>query len=167
MKTSLTYMDDGSVAGLEEGDQRHYRVSAINSAGAGTASPSVRSEATPAVALVASSEPMGLMAMAMGPTQIELTWTAPTDTSGDEITGYEIEYSDLAPADDTWTNWTDLNANTGNDETTYTDDGSDNDWRRRSDGGEHPAIPGEGDHRDHQRHRPHQRRFKRGRCDHG
>ena len=33
----VTYTDDGSVAELEEDDQRHYRVSAINSAGTGTA----------------------------------------------------------------------------------------------------------------------------------
>ena len=36
--TQITYTDDGSVAELEERyDQRHYRVSAISSAGTGTA----------------------------------------------------------------------------------------------------------------------------------
>ena len=123
----LTYTDDGTEAGLEEGDQRHYRVSAINSAGVGTASPSARSDpGTPAGAMIETSAPTGLMAMAMGPTQIDLSWTAPTDTSGDEITGYQIEYSDLDRTNDRWGVWGDLKTDTENDETTFTDDGSNN-----------------------------------------
>ena len=39
----VTYTDDGSVAELKVGDQRHYRVSAINSAGTGMPSASMRS----------------------------------------------------------------------------------------------------------------------------
>ena len=116
----VTYTDDGSIAMLSEGNQRHYRVSAINSAGAGTASDPMRSAITPLVAMVATSAPKGLMATAEGPTQIDLSWTAPTDTSGDEITGYQIQYADL----DADAGMRDLVANTGNDKTTYTDDGS-------------------------------------------
>ena len=123
MKTTTTYSDDGSVAALEEGDQRHYRVSAINSAGAGMASNSVRSEATPPDAKVATSAPEDLMATAMGPTQIDLSWTAPEDTSGDDITGYRIQFSNFNKDDGTWTGWVDLEDTTGNDKTTYTDDG--------------------------------------------
>ena len=32
--------------------------------------------------------PTGLMAMAMGPERIDLSWTAPTENGGDDITGY-------------------------------------------------------------------------------
>ena len=124
--TQITYTD-GSVANLDVGDQRWYRVSAINSAGAGMPSaPPIRSGQIPAEAQVATSAPTVLTARAMGPTQINLSWTAPTDTSGDEITGYEIEYSDLNPADDTWGGWDNLKENTGDNETTYSDDGSSN-----------------------------------------
>ena len=124
MKTTTTYSDDGSVAALEEGDRRHYRVSAINSAGAGMASDSLRSEVTPADAEVATSAPEDLTATAMGPAQIDLSWTAPTDTSGDDITGYQIQYSDFDKTAGTWANWANLETTTGNDKTTYTDDGS-------------------------------------------
>ena len=123
--TQITYTD-GSVANLDVGDRRWYRVLAINSAGAGMPSDPIRSVAIPAEAQVATSAPTGLTARAMGPTQINLSWTAPTDTSGDEITGYEIEYSDLGAAD-VWGQWNDLKADTGDNETTYTDDGSSND----------------------------------------
>ena len=151
MSTEPPYIDDGSVAMLEEGDQRWYRVSAINSAGAGEPSNPVRSAVTPEDATEASSAPTGLTATAMGPTQIRLSWTAPTETHGDEITGYEIEYSSLA-AGGTWTPWASLLGlltDTGNDDTTYTDDGTDypDDGNvSRSDGGKHPVLPGDGDY---------------------
>ena len=122
--TQITYTD-GSVANLDVGDQRWYRVSAINSAGAGMPSEAIRSGAIPEEAQVPTSAPTGLTARAMGPTQINLSWTAPTDTSGDEITGYQIEYSVL-DANDAWGAFQDLKTNTGDNETTYTDDGSSN-----------------------------------------
>ena len=121
--TNEMYTDDGSIALLEEGDRRNYRVSAINSAGAGMASGSVLSFPTPSDAQVATSAPTGLTAMAMGPMEVKLSWTTPTDTIGDEITGYQIEYSDLGN-DEEWGDFSDLVDTTGNDETTYTDDGS-------------------------------------------
>ena len=120
--TQITYTDDGSVAMLQEGNRRYYRVSAINSAGAGMPFTSERSEVTPAAANVPTSAPTGLKAMAMGPTQIDLSWTAPTDTSGDEITGYKIESATLiADGSSPPFTGTVLVANTGNDKTTYTD----------------------------------------------
>ena len=124
MTDATTYTDNGSVAALEAGDQRHYRVSAINSAGAGMASTAMRSAVTPAVAGVVTSAPTALMAMVMGPAQIDLSWTAPTDTSGDDITGYQIQFSNFDKAAGTWAAWVELEATTGNDKTTYTDDGS-------------------------------------------
>ena len=80
--TNEMYTDDGSIALLEEGDRRRYRVSAINSAGAGMASGSVLSAPTPSDAQVATSAPTGLTAMAMGPMEVKLSWATPTDTSG-------------------------------------------------------------------------------------
>ena len=121
MNDKTTYTDDGSVAMLEEGDERHYRVSAINSAGAGMASISVRSDPTPPGAIIETSAPTGLMAVAMGPTQIDLSWTAPTDTSGDEIMGYKIESADYNATTGIWASWRDLQADTENDDTTYAD----------------------------------------------
>ena len=35
------------------------------------------------------------MAMAMGPERIDLSWTAPTDNGGHDITGYMIQYATL------------------------------------------------------------------------
>ena len=125
MSTDLTYTDNGSVAGLEAEERRHYRVSAINSAGAGMAA-YLGSAVTLVTAIAPTSAPTGLMARAMGPTQIRLSWTAPTETNGDEITGYQIEYSGLDP-NGAWVVWADLLVvtGTGDDDTTYTDDGTD------------------------------------------
>ena len=130
MSDDVMYRDHGSVAELEAGDQRHYRVSAINSAGRGAASESARNAVgTPEGAVDKPEAPTGLTARATGPMEIELSWTAPEDTSGAEITGYEIEYADLAEGSavtgPAFGEWTDLvDGGTGNDDTTFTDDGS-------------------------------------------
>ncbi len=58
--------------------------------------------------------PTDLSASAAGETQINLSWTAPTDDGGSPIIGYKIEVSPAGNAD-----WTELVANTGNANTTY------------------------------------------------
>ena len=58
--------------------------------------------------------PTDLSASAAGETQINLSWTAPTDDGGSPIIGYKIEVSPDGAAD-----WTELVANTGNANTTY------------------------------------------------
>ena len=58
--------------------------------------------------------PTDLSASAAGETQINLSWTAPTDDGGSPIIGYKIEVSPDGAA-----NWTELVANTGNTSTTY------------------------------------------------
>ena len=58
--------------------------------------------------------PTDLSASAAGETQINLSWTAPTDDGGSPIIGYKIESSPNGAAD-----WTDLVASTGDANTTH------------------------------------------------
>ena len=58
--------------------------------------------------------PTGLTAMANGPYQIDLSWTAPVDNGGHVITGYKIESSETGNA----LTFTELESTTGNT-TTY------------------------------------------------
>ena len=104
--TATTYAHTG----LAAGDTRHYRVSAINTNGAGTAS-NVANATTDASV---PGAPTGLTATASGATQIDLSWSAPASTGGSAITGYRIEVSS-----DGGSSWSDLVANTSNTATTY------------------------------------------------
>ena len=96
--------------GLAAGTTRHYRVSAINSNGAGAAS-SVDDATT---GTTVPGAPTGLQATASGTTQINLSWTAPANTGGRPITGYRIEESPNGNS-----SWTTLEANTNSTNTTY------------------------------------------------
>ena len=104
--TATTYAHSG----LGAGTTRHYRVSAINANGAGTAS-NVDSATTGATV---PGAPTGLTATASGTTAINLSWSAPASTGGSAITGYKIESSS-----DGGSSWSDLVANTSNTTTTY------------------------------------------------
>ena len=104
--TATTYAHTG----LAAGDTRHYRVSAINTNGAGTAS-NVDSATTDASV---PGAPTGLTATASGATQIDLSWSAPGSTGGSAITGYKIEVSPNGTS-----GWTDQVANTNSTATTY------------------------------------------------
>ena len=61
--------------------------------------------------------PTGLTATADGQTQIDLSWTAPSDNGGATITGYKIEVSTNGSS------WSDLVANTNSTSTSYTHSG--------------------------------------------
>ena len=104
--TATTYAHTG----LTAGDTRHYRVSAINTNGTGTAS-NVDSATTDATA---PGAPTGLTATASGTTAIDLSWSAPASTGGSAITGYKIEVSP-----DGTSGWTDQVADTSSTATTY------------------------------------------------
>ena len=83
--TATTYAHTGLAAGTT----RHYRVSAINTNGTGTAS-NVDSATT---GTTVPGAPTGLTATASGTTAINLSWSAPASTGGSAITGYKIEIS--------------------------------------------------------------------------
>ena len=108
--TTTTY----SHTGLSAGTTRHYRVSAINSAGTGAAS-STANATTP----TEPGAPTGLTATASGTTAINLTWNAPSDDGGASISGYKIEVSSNGSS----SSWSDLVANTNNTTTTYSHTG--------------------------------------------
>ena len=99
-----------SHAGLSGGTTRHYRVSAINSNGAGA--PSSVDSATTGTSVPGA--PTALSARASGTTQVDLSWTAPASDGGSPVTGYRIEESP-----DGNSGWTVLVATTGSPATTY------------------------------------------------
>ena len=99
---------------LEPATTRHYRVSAINTAGTGPAS-NVRHATTEAAR---PGVPRSLSAEADGTSEIDLAWRAPTDDGGAQVTGYFVEVSDDGGA-----TWRDLVANTRNTRTTYSHTG--------------------------------------------
>ena len=65
----------------------------------------------------APGAPTDLTATANGQKQIDLSWTAPSDNGGAAVTGYRIEVSPDG------SNWSDLEANTGSGNTTYSHTG--------------------------------------------
>ena len=73
----------------------------------------------PPVTATAPGAPTGLTATANGQTQIDLSWTAPSDDGGASITGYKIEVSTNGSS------WSDLEANTGSSSTSYSHTGLD------------------------------------------
>lgn len=103
--------------GLTTGTTYSYRVYAINSIGTSTASP--ESSATPTTASASSppSPPTSLTATSVSATQVNLSWSAPSNNGGAVITGYKIEYKVGS------TTYSALVANTGNTATTYSHSG--------------------------------------------
>ena len=78
--------------GLTGGSTRHYRVSAINSAGVGQ--PSNTANATTDASATVPGAPTNLSARADGETEIDLSWSRPSSDGGARVTGYKIEVSD-------------------------------------------------------------------------
>ena len=105
--TSTTYSDTG----LAHSTTYTYRVSAINQVGTGQ--PSVTASAT--TFNVVPSPPIGLTA-ATQLLKINLSWNAPSDNGGTQITGYMVERST-----DNGNTWSTIVSNTGSTGTTYSD----------------------------------------------
>ena len=101
-----------------DGDRNYYWVTACNSAGCSdidSANPAAFVETTPVVN--APGAPTRLTATADGETEVDLSWTAPSDDGGVSITGYRIEVSNNGSS------WSNLEANTNSASTTYTHTG--------------------------------------------
>lgn len=121
-RSTWTTLDDNtnsigttfSHTGLEPATTRHYRVSAINSAGRGPASNVARATTDATV----PAEPTGLSARANGQSRIDLSWTRPSNDGGAAVTGYRIESS----ADGGGT-WTELRDNTNSTATAFSHTG--------------------------------------------
>src|SRR5205085_6791954 len=105
-----TYSDSG----LNPSTTYTYRISAINSIG--TSSPSSTASAT--TSSTAPQPPTGLTTTTFSSSQINLSWTAPSNNGGSAITGYKIERSA-----DGGTTWSAIVANTGSTGTTYSNTG--------------------------------------------
>jgi titin len=103
------------VSGLTNGDAYRFRVSAINSAGVGTAS--TDASATPSGTATA---PRSLTATASDG-QVALAWVAPSSTGGNAVSGYFLEVSSNGG-----NTWTTLIANTASTTTAYTATGLSN-----------------------------------------
>ncbi len=80
-----------SNTGLTPNTTYAYRVYAINSIG--TSSSSNIASATTPVTITVPQPPAGLVATATSSSQINLSWTTPTNNGGTAITGYKIEQS--------------------------------------------------------------------------
>ena len=89
---------------------RHYRVSAINRAGASDWS----NEASATTEAVVPGVPGALRALALGTAQIDLSWRAPGNDGGAPVHGYRVEVSEDAGA-----TWQALVADTRNTTTRY------------------------------------------------
>ncbi|MDE2793275.1 MAG: fibronectin type III domain-containing protein, partial [Gemmatimonadota bacterium] len=105
--TSTTYRHTG----LAPGTTRHYRVSAINTAGPGPPS-NVANATTRGSGVTVPDAPTDLEADAAGD-RVDLDWNSPDFDGGSAITGYRIEYS--TDGDD----WDDLEEDTETTSTRY------------------------------------------------
>src|SRR5574338_205451 len=106
-----------SHTGLTTGTAYSYKVYAINSVGTSVASSEISVTPTSSSVGALPGFPTGLTATAMSPTQINLSWSAPSDNGGYPITGYKIEYRIGSGSYST------LVASTGSAATTYSHTG--------------------------------------------
>ena len=95
---------------LNPGTTRHYRVAAINSVGPGEYSNVDSATTAPDV----PGAPTGLGAVANGTSQVDLSWTAPADDGGADITGYRVEFAEQSTGP-----WRVLRSDTQSDDTEF------------------------------------------------
>jgi titin len=106
-----------SHTGMTTGTTYTYKISALNSIGTSTASAEVSVTPTSASTAAAPGAPTGLVASAISPTKIDLTWSAPTSNGGYPITGYKIQYRTGSDQ------YADLIANTASTTTAFSHNG--------------------------------------------
>src|SRR3970040_2287833 len=108
--TSTTY----SNTGLVNGTCYQYRVFAHNAVGTSMASNNATGTTlqNPTPSPSSTSAPGGLSVVAKSNTALKLTWSAPSNTGGASITGYQIQR-----------NGTTIVKNTGNTQTSFTNSG--------------------------------------------
>ena len=136
--TTTTFSDEDSA--LKLNTTYYYRVSTTATSPARRSRPSnVVSARTGSVELPGA--PTALSLTEQGPSRIDLSWTAPADTGGGDITGYKIEYSDSSDSPPGENRWRNLVADTMKTTTTYSDDGP----VAALGGGRPAALPGVGD----------------------
>ncbi|WP_179367912.1 fibronectin type III domain-containing protein [Candidatus Nitrosotenuis sp. DW1] len=105
-----------SHTGLTTGTTYTYKISAISSIGTGAASTEASTTPTTASTATVPGAPTGLAATAVSATQVNLSWSAPSN-GGSAITGYKIEYkSGTGP-------YSVLVSNTASTSTTYSHTG--------------------------------------------
>ena len=95
ISVTLGNVHSTTITGLTNGVTYDFRINATNVAGTG-----VSSGITSATPISVAGSPTGLTATP-GNTQVELSWTAPSNNGGSAITDYVIEYS--ATAGSSWT----------------------------------------------------------------
>lgn len=110
--SSTTY----SNTGLAAATSYTYRVSAINSVG--TSAVSNTASAITGTIITVPQAPTGLVASAISSSQINLSWSAPSNNGGSAITGYKIEQSTNSGS-----TWSAIVSNTGSTVTTYSNVG--------------------------------------------
>ncbi len=110
--SSTTY----SNTGLAAATSYTYRVSAINSVG--TSAVSNTASAITGTIITVPQAPTGLVANAISSSQINLSWSAPSNNGGSAITGYKIEQSTNSGS-----TWSAIVSNTGSTVTTYSNVG--------------------------------------------
>jgi len=101
-----------TVTGLANGDEVEFRVAAINAAGTGPASPTA--DVTPRTVPDAATE----LEAVPGDARVQLSWTAPADDGGADVTGYRVEQSN-----DGGVTWVTIVEDTGSAETERTIEG--------------------------------------------
>ena len=138
--TGTSYADTG----LSAGTTRHYRVSAINTVGTGSASDSASATTTPAT----PGPPQNLQATA-GTGKVTVAWQAPASEGASAVTHYEYQRKEGSGSFGTWTTAETVAFGTNSSSAILRD--ADHPGPLRRQGGDVLHLPGAGGERGGQR----------------
>src|SRR3989475_529576 len=116
--TTLGSVNSYTDMSVTNGQTYYYYVTAGNPYGDSPASNEVSATPSNGSSSTAPQPPTGLKATTVSPSQINLSWTAPINSGGSPITGYQIQRSS-----DGGFSWPTLVSNTNSPSTTYSDTG--------------------------------------------